>query len=388
MALTPWRWAAAAVVGALCVLTFAFTPRDVARYEPEQREVLALRERRLSWLVNETTDRLRASLVIDSLQRAIRPARSDSMRVFFGGVPASARPVYLRAVQKSLEAVGSPTLPVDVVFVVDTAQQVRGRPRPARLAVTGEYVLPVAAGDRCLSVVRLRWPFDEQGNDGYVRLANQMTVYRLLGPCAYVGAFGRPGPHVARWLAEGAWGYSLVAGWQRRAPEWSAPSWARDPEERSWALRNFMGVSGYRCATGDLESCEASAVAPSPPGRASALPRVWGGRVVSTNRSDNEWWHRLNLGPRQANFLSDLVFMAGPENFRRFWTSDAPVPDAFAAATGKTLASATHDWTQAQYVGRVSRGTPLSPLTAGVAFLFIGASAAGAVVAARQRRAR
>jgi hypothetical protein len=118
------------------------------------------------------------------------------------------------------------------------------------------------------------------------------------------------------------------------------------------------------------------------------LPQVWAGRIISSTASDNDWYYRLNLGPRQANFLSDVVNAVGVETFRRFWTSREPVDQAFTAATGRSLAAATHEWTESQYSGFVGRGPGVPPLTAAVTLLFVGGGALTAVAAARRRRVR
>ena len=389
MALTPLRWISALVAGALLVLAYSYTPRERTGYQPDAREILSAQERRYSWMVTQTTDRLRASIVIDSLTRTLRPSGADTLRVFIArGIPASAHAAFVRATSRALQALGSPSLPVDVAFVLDTAQHVRGHARWSRFAATGEYVLPVATNDRCLSVVRLREPPDEGTSASkYLQLAESLNEYRLLGPCAFIGAFGRPGPRIAQWLHDGAWGYGLVAGWSRRSPKWQPPDWVSG-DGGSWTLRNYMGLDGYRCAAGDLDACQVAAITPAPAARASALPRVWGGRVVSTSQSDNEWWYRLNLGPRQANFLSDLVVMVGQDDFRRFWTSAESVPEALESATGRSVGSATREWAQSQYAGYVQRGTRVPALTAGLALLFVSAGTASAVVAARRRRVR
>jgi hypothetical protein len=398
MALTPLRWMAAAIVGALLVLTYAFSTTENERYVPDRREVLAARERRLNWLLAPTADRLRASMIADSVLRVLPASRGDSMRIVVThGVPTAAHPAFVAATRRAVSKLGNPSLPIDVVYVLDTSEVVRGHRRGTRAWITGEYVLPVGPTDRCVSVIRIRGaPEIATANPSaaaiataqqrYVRLAESLNDYRLLGPCAFIGAFGQPGPHVADWLTQGAWGYALVAGWSRRAPKWQPPEWSTGADRASSILRNYMGMKGYACAAGDLAACQTVAVRPASSGRAVALPRVWAGRVVSSSLSDNEWWYRLNLGPRQANFLSDLVAMMGPDEFRRFWTSGEPVPQAMAAATGRSIGEVTYEWTQSQYEGYAGRGTRVPPLTAGLALLFVGAGTASAIVAARRRR--
>jgi len=178
--------------------------------------------------------------------------------------------------------------------------------------------------------------------------------------------------------------------WSRRSTRWEPPAWygSRGGNSDGWPLRGYMGIDGYRCATGDERACTAAISDPGPMNRRSALPRAWGGRVVTTTQNESEWYYRLNLGPRQASFLSDVVREVGTDRFRRFWTSREPVEQAFESATGRKLGVVTRDWAKSQYEGYIGRGAAVPPLTAGLALLFIGGGAATAIAAARRRTVR
>ena len=393
MALTPLRWAAVVVSGALLAITYFYTPPDPLRRNENERTVLAERERRLNARASDAADRLRASIIIDSLQRSLARVAGDSVRVFFGrGIPASTHELFRAATHRGLRALGSAALPVDVVFVLDTAETVRGVARGAARSATGEFVLPVSSTDRCVSIVRIRPAFTSSEAEHFLtQLAGRLSVQRLLGPCAFVAAFGRPGPHVAEWLSRGAWAYAMVVGWSELSPKWQAPAWygGRSDDSHGWPLREYMGLDGYRCAVGDQQACNTVVLErPATAGRTGGLPRAWAGRVISASPSQSDWWYRFSLGPRQPNFLSDLVHQVGYDNFRRFWTSREPVATAFESATGRSLGDATYRWTQSQYAGYVGRGAAVPPLTAGLALLFIGGAAATAIVAARRRTVR
>lgn len=390
MALTPLRWVACAVAGCLIAAAYFYSSKERPPRPEDRRDAVANRERQAGWSVTRAADRLRATVVIDSIQRSMsRVPAGDTLRVLIDrGIPTAARTAFRDAARRAMDALGNPRLPVDIAFVLDTTDVIRGVPRGAGRNVTGEFVLPLTDADRCLSVVRLRATMTaEEAERRLTEIASRLTDRRLLGPCAFVGAFGRPGPHVADWLSHSGWGYALVAGWAEPYPPWNPPAWygLRSDNSDGWPLRYYMGVEGYRCATGDERACAQAISEPDLPLRNSALPRPWGSRIVSSTQSENEWYFRLNLGPRQATFLSDLVSEVGTDRFRRFWTSAEPVAQAFESATGRTIGAATYDWTRLQYAGFVGHGAAVAPLTAGLALLFIGGGAAAAIVAARRR---
>lgn len=390
MALTPLRWTAALIAGCLLAVAYFYAPSDRIRRPNDRRETLAERERRLGSVTTRGADRLRATIVIDSVRRGLpRAPAGDTLRVFIGnGIPAVAHPEFANAARLSAATLGTPRLHADIAFVLDTTENVRGVARGAGRVTAAEYVLPIAAGERCLTVIRLRQTTKpDEANVHFLAIAHRLTEQRLLGPCAFVGAFGRPGPHVARWLDRGAWGYALIAGWTQRSPKWQPPAWygQRDHSD-GWPLRYYVSIDGYRCATGDERACDAAITDPAPSSRTSALPQTWGNRIISTAPDGNEWWYRLNLGPRQGIFLSDVAQAVGPEKFRLFWTSTEPVAAAFQSATGRSFASATRDWMRVQYEGYVGRGAAVPRLTAGLAFLFIAGGTAAAMAAARRRR--
>lgn len=393
MALTSVRWIAAALAGCLLAVAYFYSSSDRVPRPEDRRDAIAARERQLGFTVNQAADRLRATMIIDSIQRSLARTRpADSLRVLFGqGFSAPAREAFITSAKRALSALGNPRLPVDVAFVIDSIDKVRGVPRAAGRTVAGEYVLPASDGDRCLSIVRIRAPMTAREADRRLtEIAFRTADRRLLGPCAFVGMYGRPGPHVAEWLARTGWGYTMAAAWSEHTPKWNPPAWygLQESNADGWPLRFYMSLDGYRCATGQEGSCEVAVMEPSSPYRRSLLPQIWGGRVISATPSDNDWYYRLNLGPRQANFLSDLVNTVGVETFRRFWTSPEPVNEAFAAATGRSLAAATHSWTEAQYSGFVGRGPGVPPLTAALTLLFVSGGALTAVAAARRRRVR
>lgn len=392
MALNPLRWIAAAVAACLLAIAYFYTPAERAPRPGDQRDAIVTRERQLAFAATLAADRLRASIVIDSLRRSWRgmPA-GDTLRLLIDrSIPASVRPAFRGAAERALAAIGNPRLPVDLAIVLDTLQTVRGVTRSAGQSVTADHVLPLTDRDRCLSIIRIRAVIPAGDAERELsHIASRLVHRRLLGPCAFVGTFGRPGPHVAEWLARSAWGFSLVAGWSRHSPKWSPPAWyGTGDTSDGWPLRYYMGIDAYRCATGQQRACDVAVAEVGPAQRRNALPHIWGRRIISTAQTDNEWYYRLSLGPRHGTFLSDLVNEVGMDRFRRFWTSRDPVAQAFESATGRTLGAATYDWTQAQYAGFVGRGAAVSPLTAGLALLFIGGGAAAAMAAARRRSVR
>lgn len=393
MALTPLRWIAAALAGCLLAAAYFFTPVERQRRPEEQRDILVQRERQLGGSVSLAADRFRVLVIVDSLQRSLpRIPAGDTVRVLVDrGFPEAARPAFRDVTTRALAAVGNPRIPVDLAFVLDSTETVRGVARGTGRNVGVEFVLPANDADRCLSLVRIRanLPAAEAKRE-LSAIASRLADRRMLGPCAFFGSFGRPGPHVAEWLSRNSWSYTLVAGWSSRSTKWQPPPWYGFSEGTSdgWPLRFYMHADGYRCATGDERACESAVLAPETAFRRNALPRTWGTRIVSTTQNENEWYYRLHLGPRQASFLADLVNEVGVDRFRRFWTSSQPVPQAFEAATGRSLAAVTREWMDSQYGDYARRGAAVPPLSAGLALLFIGGGAATAIVAARRRTVR
>lgn len=389
MALTPLRWLAAAATGALLVFGWFLAPRTSRERHRDPRDVLLAREQSLSRAASRAADRLRAAIVIDSVRRSLRSgAGSDSMRVAFsGGLRPAVPPAVREVLARSAALVGPGPLPVDVAVVQDTASVVRGAPLGTPNWLRAEYVSPSAAGERCLVVLRL----NPRRNESLIQsgsIGSLFTEARLLGPCAFIGAFGTPGPHVAQWLRDGGWRLAHSNSFTQRPARWQPPPWATNPDRTDPSgqdIRPFVSTGGYRCITGDRVACEAEVMQPTSP-QQTRVSEIWGERVVSIINF-HWWWSGLPLGPHQPTLLASLVHELGPDRFRQFWTSTRPVPDAFREAAGRDLGTTVQYWAAGQYRDGRRRGPGLprgsAPMAGGLALV----AGAVAVVMARRRQA-
>lgn len=390
MALTPQRWLAAAVIGALVSVAY-FLRTDAPQAVPQDpRSILMDRERSANSAAARAADRLRVVTLADSSARILRalPA-GDTIRVLFGrGVGTGVHTAVRNAVAQAHRAIGISSLPVDVVVGLDTGHMVRGVNRGSNPWISPNFVLPATAGDRCLVLLRVNTP-DARRESHYLNtLSARLSDNRILGPCAYIAAFGQPGPRVAEWLRSGAWGFALRNEWTVASPPWTPPRWANiRPANIHESLRYHLPTDGIGCLAGRRNPCEGVALNPRPATRfRSRYPDIWAARFVSAGSLHDEAWSRLSLGPQSANLLSDMVHALGRERFQSFWTSPEAVPVAFRDAAGRELGEFTQTWLAGQYGAGLRPGPSLpgSSIPAGLAVLGFGAVAAIFVVRRRQ----
>lgn len=216
-----------------------------------------------------------------------------------------------------------------------------------------------------------------------------------LGPCAWWGRFGAPGPGVERWLARG--------GAQLTLRRTLGQDDIRYLEE---AVRNPFGAPGYnfvangalrRCLDGAIPVCTALFTTPGAglgPGRAApswldgpdpddaARPRARGylGRLW-------RWPASLPMGVPGSVVLADLEAEFGTRAVREFWTSGQPVDGAFRAAFGTDPGGWTRRWLSGYYAeaGWTLDPLPTVPATLSVAALLVVAAALAGAVSRRRR---
>jgi hypothetical protein len=94
------------------------------------------------------------------------------------------------------------------------------------------------------------------------------------------------------------------------------------------------------------------------------LPVRWANFEVDgvAVRADEYGSWRDPLGPSQRSYFAAMVAHYGRDQFERFWTSDAPLEDAFLAATGESIDDWTMRWTRADF-GTPARGSKLRPVS-------------------------
>ena len=158
-----------------------------------------------------------------------------------------------------------------------------------------------------------------------------------LAPCALLAKFGRPGPHIERWLSGKGFDFATYFSPTGRSVPVEALPEDADPVayvlfEMEWSLYGTMPL-GVQCLNGRIAEC-ASAVFSS---RAASRPARAGFHTAAM-----PW--RAPFGTLTRSYIADLYREIGPEAFRRFWTSDQPFDRALQEATGMSVGAWTHQW--------------------------------------------
>jgi len=164
---------------------------------------------------------------------------------------------------------------------------------------------------------------------------------RLLGPCAYYAAFGRPGSGLQQWLDHGGGRYALDNNW-------------RQPSDTGQAINTEYGtLYDWYYDSWDFTACRMGQVARCL--RVVDAPDTRLTFAMQLNTTDLpgvlEWrtYRRFwGTAPRDR-FLADMVGAFGVDRFATFWQSDASFDTAFAQAYGTPLATWTHRWVVASY---------------------------------------
>jgi len=385
MALTPLRWMALAVGGALLVASIILEFDSEHRWSEGGRWPRVNSLQRVKSAAGNTADRLVMLRVRDSVLGVLaRLPRTDTSRVLMsGGLGKAQHSFLLLANNTRRHRPARPAMPVDVAFVLDTARFVIGIDRGLNRWIRVDYLLPATASSRCLVIARVR-PRE------LTYLRQREFTQRLLGPCAFYERFGMPGAQVDAWLLAGGWAFARHNSWFGGPSPWNGPSWVFEVNRGDvfWGARRWMPPEGFRCVAGEPDTCDRIVLTPAARSSRVEVTAVAGTRLVSVN-SLHEWvgWGPRPLGLWESRLLGDMVRELGPERFQRFWSSSAAVPDAFRAATERDLGSWVSQWGQSAY-GEQTRGPEVPrggvPLGLGVVAL----SLAGAGVAARRRQVR
>lgn len=385
MALTFRRWLALAVV--LCAIAAVIVLHQEPSRPVEWTERARLRERMSDARASaaQAAERVRRLAVRDSVVRVLGAARG-AVTVFDRGLDTATR-ARLEQLADDARArqTANPIIPTQVAFVFDTVTNVRGVGRSGfGGALATDYLLPSAeTGNRCVVLVRVR-SFAGEFRRFTPELESDVTRRRLMGPCAFYETFGKPGARVAEWLRARGYTFAQSAEWPAVDP-WIAPEWFAQ-NSQLLALHDLINDTGVSCAAGNDSACVAAVLDPRVAHRQSPYsdgavslvsynPYFHGDRPWITS-----WWP---LGSREWTVLGDMVRTLGPERFEAFWKSDAPVPDAFQQAAGRSLASWTREWILTTY-----RLPQASPRYAGFGWggVIMLAGVALAVAAARRRQ--
>lgn len=371
MALTPFRWLAALIAACLMSAVIILRPDHAdRRYDrgPERR--LANRADLYAQHAGVAAGRLRLAQLLDST-RVIeaRPADAPPIRMLFDAAfPPNVRVALdsfgTRAVR---EVRDSGHVGIDILFLYDTVKSLRGATLQ-RYGTEVDYVLPRSPSERCTVVARVAVNPDLRSQ--IVRVfRSESAAEELLGPCAYYRAFGIPGPHIDTWLRTRGWSFANVGSW-RRSPSQVDLAASQFLDVGS-TLRYALGVSSVlllgeldtdaaQCAWGQPDGCDRAILSRRPRG----APTIWQGNVLYKSYPvlGRRWvtYFGKEFGRREPSLMASMVRTLGRERFARFWTSNDPVPAAFATAAGEPLSEWTSRWIIDQYGPVPPRGPGIS----------------------------
>ena len=398
MALTPLRWVAAAIAGCLMVSVAILRFEPPRLGEPEVPRQLERRAGRLSDRASMIAGRLHFLRLIDSADvHGSAGANVPAVRVMLDtAIPAEYRPVLDSLGWRSVSHVRAAGVTgVDIVFLYDTLQLLRGAGLPRRYGAHIDYVLPSRAGERCAVVARIGFQYATKRRiAGLFR--SDAAVETLAGPCAFYRAFGMPGPQVDAWLRARGWSFAGGGSWTQRSPtadlledwNWQYQSLLTTVLAPQTSLPFFsaMGAEGIQCAAGRLDACE-HAVRTRPH---RGGPVVWNGNILYNSYpalGNGRYYESYRpFGHREATLLADMVRTLGRERFARFWTSVEPVPVAFQQAAGEPLGGWTARWIADQYGPLPPRGAGVNASGGVMSLVFIGLALAIALRVSARRQ--
>jgi len=184
-----------------------------------------------------------------------------------------------------------------------------------------------------------------------------------LGLCSIYAAHGMPGGDIARWLESGGVSYGSSQGPRRRT---SSPIRGRTGPFGYIAFQTRDGLMDDKCLAGLADACASLFVDPV------ANSPLLAPMVAIAQRSP-----ALSIGDyypltgEAGYLLADLEEEFGAERFQAFWTSEAPVDEAFESAFGAPVGQWMVSW-----MGRSFKidppGPQLAKSTSSAAFLTLG----------------
>ncbi len=260
----------------------------------------------------------------------IRDSAAEPVVRFAPDIPAFARREVMerlaseRASRGELHGHGA----VGVLVVTDTATTIDGVHVPAYTNDrTSTVVLPPSPENayHCVAIVRFR--------HRALSMQGTLTKRPLLDGCAFMDAFGAPGPKIAE---------SLRVSRYARARRLSVTPGDSSAKTRVW-LGDQGGVVEMKCRGGDDGACVDFASAIGPQGWYSYYGR-WNDLSVNTPDESPDSY-RDPLGVDEL-LLESLERDLGPSRFQRMWKSQKTLAEAYFDETGEPFAG----WVRTQLV--------------------------------------
>lgn len=309
---------------------------------------------------DQTAEQLARSSLRDSVFRLGLQVRTEATMAraesALAGVPQGRRPIVVsqnnwgaatslaESLFASIPQPESPAVSTRVVLLDDPSES-----RLPSGTLTSFAVVPDPGSDGACTIVHMVFRSDTTIDQSGAERWSWTPWDGAVGPCWFLARFGPPGPQVRAWLDARYWD---VAASIPPVPHDPAPLEGA-PEVGGWLARLFgdlrstfynESIVSEGCAGRRPQLCEAAFLRTSYP--TGLLPKgVVGNQRLAhvPGRAPINWMVEL---PSSATgrLLAAMVDDLGPATFRRFWTSEAPVAEAFHAAAGMTLG----DWYRIQ----------------------------------------
>ena len=169
-----------------------------------------------------------------------------------------------------------------------------------------------------------------------------------VGACRLYAAYGVPGVEVQAWLEASALGFARID-----SPSWAADFARRELVRPEGTLRLFglgrpqlayESLVVQACLAGRETACERATTDPG------LIAPQWGDRAWLVAHTPATGFG-VQRGYPPFGYLDDGLLYEweaafGPDAFARFWTSSAPVPEAFEAAFGVPLGAWMLRWVE------------------------------------------
>lgn len=343
-------------------------PQEVVRYDALKREA------------RRTQDVLERTRWSDSLATL---ATTGPDGVVVGGDPDRIDAATLRRVRDELAAQVDPGSDVTVGFFVLAKKASAGTVVPVDTRSSMETYVGTRGGRAyCLRVLVTGGGGNVVAN--YLRSVSGAHATKLSDVCRLVARYGLPGPDIESWLEDGATTFAAEASAEPPARRRIWP-WARDMSfhlGQRWNPYGQPSLYSDQCMASIAEGCGQVFLHPLA-GDRDPMDYGWVTRHSPALAIGETSWGSA-FGPIDDYVLSDLESQFGRDAFARFWTSDAPVEEAFRTAFGVTPGDWMLDWLGRNV--RLSTSGPRLPLRAGVGVVLTLVLCALAVGAVSRRR--